>query len=254
MASEEKKPTFIKRTLGGIGTLWRSLKYGFARGRVAFGNWFRRIRKARLDYVVIRIGGSLPERAGPPRSFYQRFLPLPPRPMSMESLHRRFSMIADADNVGGVILILGGITAGIATLQSLRRSIKRLQDAGKEVVVYSPMLDLGHYFVAAAADRIVVPPSATFEVLGIHADAFFLKDALKNLGIEAEVVQISPYKTGFDNISKSEMSSITHTFFITCSLTLECFRSVMCSMMKYAGIFSEGLFTSSRAFLPSPVL
>jgi protease-4 len=124
----------------------------------------------------------------------------------MEVLHRRFQFIAEADNVKGVIIVLGGITAGIATLQSLRSAVKRLQDAGKDVVIYSPMLDLSHYFVAVSADRIVIPPSAFFDVLGLHADAVFLKDALNNLGIEAEVIQISPYKTGFDNMSKSDMS------------------------------------------------
>ncbi|MFN2187812.1 MAG: S49 family peptidase, partial [Candidatus Promineifilaceae bacterium] len=207
MTAENKSRNIIRRGLSGIGQLWREIIYSIGRVRFAFGNGMRRIRRARLDYVIIPVGGSLPERSGPPRSYLQRFLPLPPRPMSMEALHRRFRLISEADNVGGVILVLGNITTGIATLQSLRRAVKRLQDAGKEVVVYTPMVDLGHYFVAVAADRIVIPPSANFEVLGLHADAFFLNDALNRVGVEAEVVQISPYKTGFDYMSKSDMSA-----------------------------------------------
>jgi len=207
MTSNESKVNIFKRALRGIGEIWRTVRFSLSRTRVAFRNWSRRLRKLRVDYVVMPIGGPLPERAGPPRSFIQRLLPLPPRPLSMEVLHRRFQLIAEAENVEGVIIILGGITAGIATLQSLRAAVKRLQDAGKDVVIYSPMLDLSHYFVAVSADRIVIPPSANFDVLGLHADAVFLKDALNNLGIKAEVIQISPYKTGFDNMSKSDMSA-----------------------------------------------
>lgn len=190
-----------------IGQLWREFRFGLSHSRVSFQNWIRRIRKLKLDYVVMPVGGSLPERAGPPRNFIQRQLPLPPRPLSMEILHKQFQSISDADNVEGVIIVLGGLSAGIATLQSLRSAITRLQASGKEVVIFTPLLDLAHYFVAVAADRIVIPPSSTFEVLGVHADAVFIKDALNNLGLQAEVVQISPYKTGFDNIGKSEMSA-----------------------------------------------
>ncbi|MGB3717472.1 MAG: S49 family peptidase [Candidatus Promineifilaceae bacterium] len=204
--TSKNNSSFIRQVLREIGQLWHNIRFSLSRVRVSFRNWTRRIRKLKLDYVVMPVGGSLPERAGPPRSFIQRQLPLPPRPLSMEVLHRRFQNISDADNVRGVILLLSGLSTGIATLQSLRLAIQRLQTAGKEVVVYTPLLDLGHYFVAVAADRIVIPPSSTFEVLGVHADSVFLKDALNNLGIQAEVVQISPYKTGFDNIGKSEMS------------------------------------------------
>jgi protease-4 len=124
----------------------------------------------------------------------------------METLHQMIQAISDADNVNGVVLVLRNLSTGIATLQSLRSAIGRLQAAGKEVVVFTPILDLAHYFVAVAADRIVIPPSAMFDVVGLHADAVFLKDALDRLGIQAEVVQISPYKAGFDTLSKSEMS------------------------------------------------
>jgi protease-4 len=198
--------SFFREFFREIGQLWQGIRFSLSRTRISFRNWIRRVRKLRLDYVVMPIGGSLPERASPPRNFIQRQLPLPARPMSMEVLHRRFQSISDADNVKGVILVLSGLSTGIATLQSLRLAIKRLQTSGKEVVVFTPLLDLGHYFVAVAADRIVIPPSSTFEVLGVHADSVFLKDALSNLGIQAEVIQISPYKTGFDNIGKSEMS------------------------------------------------
>ena len=55
-----------------------------------------------------------------------------------------------------------------------------------------------HYYVATAADRIIAPPGARFEVLGLYSEVTFLKDALARVGLTAEVVQISPYKTAYD--------------------------------------------------------
>lgn len=94
----------------------------------------------------------------------------------------------------------------MATLQNFRSAVLRLRDAGKEVVVYTPYLDLPHYFAATAADRIIIPPIAQFEVLGLRSETVFLKDVLAQVGIEADVVQISPYKSAFDPLGKSEMT------------------------------------------------
>lgn len=174
---------------------------------VAFRNWLRSLRDARLDYVVLVLEGTLPERASPPRSFIQRRLPLPPEPLSLETLNRRLQAIADADNVKGAVFVLRGLTlSGLARAQNLRRAIERLRNAGKEAIVFTPTLDLAHYYVACAADRIVIPPGTHFEVLGLRTEVVFLKDALQQVGLEAEVFQISPYKTAGNVLDKSEMT------------------------------------------------
>ena len=170
-------------------------------------NQLRLLRRAELDYVLLPISGSLPERDLLPRSFLQRQLPLPPLPLSMETLNRRLQAIADAPNVKGVVFIFQGFSAGLATLQNFRRAVERLRAAGKEVVVYTPYLDLPHYFAASAADRIVAPPSAEFTVLGLRTEVTYLKDALNQVGFQVDVVQISPYKTALNRLGKSEMTS-----------------------------------------------
>jgi protease-4 len=124
----------------------------------------------------------------------------------MQQLNSRLQQIADADNVQGVLFIFRGFQAGVATLQNFRLSILRLREAGKEVIVYTPYLDAKHYYAAAVADRIIVPPGTQFEVLGLHAEVVFLKDALQQIGVQMDVVQISPYKTAFDMLQYSDMT------------------------------------------------
>ncbi|MDX1614320.1 MAG: signal peptide peptidase SppA [Candidatus Promineifilaceae bacterium] len=208
MKNQENNGRFspLVRVLRGLRRGLRALGFALQRARAGLRNWILRRRRARLDYVVMKVGGSLPERAGPSRNFIQRRLPLPPEPLSLERLNQRLHTAADAENVGGVLFLFEGFSADLSTLASFRASLKRLREAGKRAVVYTPYLDLAHYYAASAADAIVSPPLSSFQVLGLRAELLFLKDALENAGIEAEVIQISPYKTAFDPLAKADMS------------------------------------------------
>ena len=202
-----KQRGFFEELRREVGVIWGTITFALARSSPAFRNWQRRLRRFKADFVIIPVGGPLPERSGPPRSFLQRQLPLPPVPQSMEILNRRLQKIADAENVRGVIFIFQGLSAGMATLTSLRRSIERLKQAGKVTIVFTPYLDMAHYYAATAADKIIVPPPTSFDVLGLRSEAIFLKDALDRLGLEADVIQISPYKTAYDGFVRSDISA-----------------------------------------------
>ena len=194
-------------TLGSeLKQVWRDLADGWRQTAVTIRNSFRRLRQAKIDYVVLSIGGSMPERAQPPRSFIERQLPLPSPSLSLETFNRRVARIVDADNVRGVVLICDGLHAGSAAIQNLRRSLERLKNAGKTVVIYTPNLDLRHYFLATAADRIIVPPSAQFDAYGLHSEITFLKTALDKVGIGVDAVQISPYKTAANSFTKEDIT------------------------------------------------
>lgn len=185
---------------------WRSLGEGWASAGIGLRNGWKRARHLRLDYVVLPVGGPLPERNGPPRGFIERRLPLPADPLSLQTLNLILRDVADADNVRGVVFIFRDFSAGIASLQNFRAAVQRLRAAGKEAIVYTPYLDLAHYYAATAADLIVAPPGARFEMLGLYAEVTFLKDALARVGLAADVVQISPYKTAYDRFSRANIS------------------------------------------------
>lgn len=206
MTENNNQPNFFTELKEELRQLWQTAVdewHGlWADGR----NKIRQLQKAKLDYIIIPLGGPMPERDEPPRSFIERQLPLPPPPLSMERLNGRLRNIADADNVKGVLFILRGFSCGTATLQNIRQAIERVRAAGKETIVYTPYLNTGHYYVAAAADRIIAPQSAQFDVLGLRMEAMFFKDALQQIGLHVDVVQISPYKTAGNMFSESAIT------------------------------------------------
>jgi protease-4 len=204
---QAQRANFTKELGRELRQLDQSLDNGWSNVLLAMRNGLRRLRGARLDYVVMPVGGPLPERDGPPRSFIERRLPLPADPLSLQRLNARLRAVADADNVRGVVFIFREFHAGLATLQNFRAAVARLRASGKKAIVYTPYLDLPHYYAATAADRIIAPPGARFEVLGLYTEIDFLKDALARVGLQADVIQISPYKTAFDRFSRSDLNA-----------------------------------------------
>lgn len=205
--TDKKQSDFLTELGEEVKGIFSSLRQETGQLGATLRNQLRRARRAKLDYIIMPIGGSLPERAAPPRGFIERQLPLPPAPLSMEQLNQQLQAVADADNVKGVLFLFRGFQLGLAQLQNFRQALQRLQAAGKEVVVFTPYLNLPHYYAASVADKIIIPPSTQFDVLGLHSEVAFYKEALSRLGVEVDVVQISPFKTAFDPFGKAEMTA-----------------------------------------------
>lgn len=200
-SNEERIPSRLRRHIGKLRRGWR-----FRRRQtvVSIRNRLRK-RQGELGYLILPLGGSLPERSSPPRGFIERQLPLPPPALSMQTIHYTCKRIVEANNVPGVVILLQPLSAGLASLQSLRAAILRLRDAGKRVVIYTPYLTIPAYFIGSAADMLIVPPSAEFQVLGLQAESRYFKDALAGVGISTDVVAVSPYKSAGSAFSESTM-------------------------------------------------
>lgn len=206
MSETIQQPDFWRELKDELSQLGRNLADEWTSFAVKLRNQIRAWRGAQFDYVIIPLEGSLPERAQPPRSFIQRQFPLPPLPLSMETLTEQIQAVADAANVKGVVFVFRGLEAGLSTLQNFRSVVQRLRQAGKETVVFTPYLDLAHYYAATAADRIVVPVGTQFNVLGLRFEVQFFKDALAQAGIQAEMIRVSPYKTAGDQFSEAAIT------------------------------------------------
>jgi protease-4 len=167
-------------------------------------NSLRRLLRRRVDYVYMELGGELPEFADE-LSIMQRLLGAQ-QTNSMAELRRRLRRIAADPQTRGIILVLREFSPGWATAEGLRAELLHFRERGKRVVVFLPGADTRAYFVACAADEVLMPETAYLYLLGVQAEAMFLGDALRMVGIESELVAVSPYKSGGDTLARSEMS------------------------------------------------
>ena len=165
----------------------------------------RRTRGRPPEYVMFLLESDLPALPDPPRPFWQRFTSRPR--LSVRELGERFDAIANDPRIKGVILHLRPVGMPMATLQDLRELVEKLRQSGRRVVAWAPFYTTGTYYLACACDEILLMPTGTVQPLGFARTGMFLRDGLARFGIEADFVQISPYKSAADPLTKSRMSS-----------------------------------------------
>jgi protease-4 len=155
-------------------------------------------------YVIFLIESDLPALPDPPIPRWQRFFSS--SSLSVRELGERFDLIARDSRTKGVVLHLRPVPMPMATLQDLRELVLKLRSGGKRVVAWAPFYTTGTYYLACACDEILLMPSGSVQPLGFATTGMFLADSLARFGVEADFVQISPYKSAADVLTKSKMS------------------------------------------------
>jgi protease-4 len=164
----------------------------------------RRSIGAPPGFVIFILESDLPALPDPPRPLWQRFTSRPR--LSIRELGERFDLIANDPRIKGVILHLRPVGMPMATLQDLRELVGKLRQSGRRVVAWAPFYTTGTYYLACACDEILLMPAGGVQPLGFANTGMFLRDGLARFGIVADFLQISPYKTAMDFLTKSKMS------------------------------------------------
>jgi protease-4 len=174
--------------------LWRLLRNASAR-----------LLASPPDYIWVEIGGPLAEFETPVG--FLRRLARVPSPPTLERLRGVLDRISSDGRARGVVLCIKNIDAGWASLEELRREILAFRARGGRVVAYlADPADTRSYYLACAADEVLAAPLADLNITGIRARVDFLRDALENFGIEAEVVAVSPYKSAGERFVRDDFS------------------------------------------------
>ena len=144
--------------------------------------------------VELVLDGALEPGGG---GLFQGKPQIPDRALTLASL-------AEDPHVGTVILSIGELEVGLATVDELRRAIHELRRAGKTVIAELIEGNDKGYMVAAAADRIRMDPVATLRLDGFAVTRHYFADTLQKVGIRVESIEVGKYKSGPDALTRSE--------------------------------------------------
>jgi protease-4 len=164
------------------------------------------------EYVVLDLAGAYPERrrALRRRLFSPReILSLEGPAESLEELRATLDRLSVAPSVRGVIVRVGELGGATATVQRLREALLATRRAGRRVVAYLTVIGLPQYYLATAADEILLPESASVAITGPRVEVTFFRAAFDRLGIAPEFDSIAEYKTAADPLRRATMSE-TH--------------------------------------------
>ena len=182
-----------------VARLFYAIRYAFW----LIGNLRRRIGTP-PEYVAFMLEGPYQELPDPPAGFLQRRLSQPKQ--SLSELGEQLRRVGGDPRVRGVVLHLRALSMPLSQLQTLRGLIAELRAADKRVVTWAHSYDSAGYYVASAADRILLQPGGAVHPLGTQRGFLFLADALKRIGLKADFVRTTAYKSAGDPLSRSRMS------------------------------------------------
>lgn len=99
-----------------------------------------------------------------------------------------------------VVLRADAVQLQLAQAEELRAAIAELRRSGKQVVWYAAELGTRQLAVAAACNKIVLPPAGVVSARGVAADFVSVAKTLQKLGIGIQILRYSEHKTAFDNL------------------------------------------------------
>jgi protease IV len=155
-------------------------------------------------YVSFLIEGPEPALPAPPGPRWRRWVT--PQRRSVHELAEQLRIAAADPRVRGVVLHLRAAAHSDAQAESLAGLIAEVRRSGTRVLCWASSYTSSTYRIACAADEVLLQPGGEVGVLGNSRAYVYLAESLGRAGVEADVLQVSPYKTAGDTLSRATMS------------------------------------------------
>ncbi|MCO6488520.1 MAG: signal peptide peptidase SppA [Phaeodactylibacter sp.] len=111
------------------------------------------------------------------------------------------------DNIKGIFLEVDGLASGgVSTTAAVREALEDFKSEGKFIIAYSKYYSQGAYYLASAADQIMVNPLGMIDFRGFAAQVPFFKDMLDKVGVEMQVYYAGKFKGASEPYRLNKMS------------------------------------------------
>ena len=151
------------------------------------------------------------------------------------------------DNVKGIYIEAGALSAGIATLQEIRNNLEDFRKSGKWIVAYGDFYTQGAYYVASVADKVYINPKGIVDWHGIGAQTMFYKDFMAKFGVKWEVVKVGTFKSATETFTEEKMSDANRLQ--TKTFIDGTWRNVCDAVSKSRGISVDSLNSYADSYL-----
>lgn len=165
--------------------------YGVGTSIRASSDRWTSVMRPQGQWVELTIDNNgLIDRAHP--SLAERLFSQTESPLAVLSLLRRI----EADkSVGGVVLNINGMSFGDGRTQEWRDAILSLRAAQKTVVVYLDSPSERDYYIASAANKIMMNKQSSLSFRRFRATLVYFADLLEKIGVKADAITAGSYKT-----------------------------------------------------------
>jgi protease-4 len=157
--------------------------------------WHESVFMPSNDYLEIDLQGTIAETR-PPFSLFAGG----PR-YTLRDLLDKIEYAGRSRGVRAILLRCGEISANLAVLDELRQALLDFRATGKIVIAYLENPGNRVFYLASAADYLVLTPNGYVGLVGLKSEVMFLGGTLEKLGVEAKYVRVGKYKSAPEQVA-----------------------------------------------------
>lgn len=147
-------------------------------------------------YLVMNLRGGMA---------YRRYLLFDNTRLLSETLEQ-IEAAREDPTVTGIAINTSGMTINREMLSELRLALEHFRMAGKVVVVYFDRANIDSYHFCSVADRVIMDPLGSLDILGYASGRTYYREMLEKIGIGFDEVRLFRYKSAYEDFARSEMS------------------------------------------------
>jgi protease-4 len=104
--------------------------------------------------------------------------------------------------VRGLVVIPQTTGAMWGQLQELHEALLAFRTTGKSLVVYFEYGGAGEYYLASAAERVLMMPAGTLDLSGLATYEVFFRGALDKIGVYPDMLHMGDFKTASNTLTE----------------------------------------------------
>ena len=104
----------------------------------------------------------------------------------------------DDDNIQGIYLEAGSLSAGFASLQNIRTELEAFKKSGKFIAAYADTYSQGCYYLCSIADSIYLNPQGSVMLSGLASQSLFFTGLAEKLGVHINIFKVGTYKSAVE--------------------------------------------------------
>ncbi len=110
------------------------------------------------------------------------------------------------DRIKGILLDLGAVPSGMATVEEIRDALLDFKKSGKFIYAYSETYSQKAYYLATTANKIYLNPVGALDFRGIAGEVMFLKGLMEKLDVQVQVIRHGKFKSAVEPFMLDKMS------------------------------------------------
>ena len=165
------------------------------------------------DYSVykLELSGQLIEQGQESNPFADMLSDVPgygqTQAVGLDQILDNIRLAETNEKVKGIYLYGGSMSMMPASAKAIRDRLQQFkQRSGKWIIAYSDHYNATNYYVATAADKIYLNPTATIGWHGLLAQKMYFTRLMEKVGVEMQILKVGTFKSAVEPFFRTSMS------------------------------------------------